>query len=57
MKKIDSVLNSDIAQGAMSVANLAFSAYNAVDQTVAIAKANDLDSIRASINPVSISLP
>ena len=56
MKKIDSFLGSDIAQSAMSVANLAFSAFNAVDQTVSIAKSNDLDSIRATVNPASIKL-
>jgi hypothetical protein len=56
MKKVDSFLASDTAQSAMSVANLAFSAFNTVDQTVAIAKANDLDSIRATVNPAAMKL-
>lgn len=57
MKKIDSFLSSDVAQSAMSVANLAFSVYNAVDQTVAIASANNLDSIRVSVNGANMALP
>jgi hypothetical protein len=40
----------------MSVANVAFQAFNTVDQTVAIAKANDLDSIRQSVTGGSIKL-
>jgi Contractile injection system tube protein len=56
-KKIDSFLSSAPVQGAISVANAAFQVFNAVDQTVAIAKANDLDSIRAKVNSDNIKLP
>ena len=38
-------------------ANVAFQVYNSVSQTVAIAKANDLDSIRETVTGGSIKLP
>jgi hypothetical protein len=57
MKKVDAFFSSAPVQGAMSVANVAFQAFNSVSQTVAIAKANDLDSIRAKVDSNNIKLP
>jgi hypothetical protein len=54
---VNKFLDSGPVQGLMTVANIAFQVYNAVDQTVAIAKANDLDSIRESVTGSSIKLP
>ncbi|MES2776598.1 MAG: hypothetical protein V4722_20645 [Bacteroidota bacterium] len=57
LKDIGDFFDSNPVQGIMSVANVAFQAFNAVSQTVAIAKANDLDSIRESVTGGSIKLP
>lgn len=57
MKKINSFFDSNPVQGIMSVANVAFQVYNSVSQTVAIAKANDLDSVRETVTGGSIKLP
>lgn len=57
MKKINSFFDSNPVQGIMSVANVAFQVFNSVSQTVAIAKANDLDSIRETVTGGSIKLP
>ncbi|MEJ7679305.1 MAG: hypothetical protein WKG06_15900 [Segetibacter sp.] len=56
MKGITDFLDSDLVQGATTIANVAFQVYNAVDQTVAIAKTNGLDSIRETVTG-SIKLP
>lgn len=55
--KMDQFFDSDPVAGAMSVANVAFSAFNSVSQTVSIAQANDLDSIREKVTGSSIQLP
>ncbi len=57
LKDVADFFDSNPVQGIMSVANVAFQVFNAVDQTVAIAKANDLDSIRQSVTGGSIRLP
>ena len=56
-KKVDEFFNSAPVQGALTVANVAFQAFNSVSQTVAIAKANDLDSIRAKVDSNNLKLP
>jgi hypothetical protein len=56
-KKVDEFFNSAPVQGALTVANVAFQAFNSVSQTVAIAKANDLDSIRANVDSNNLKLP
>jgi len=56
-KAVDEFFSSAPVQGALSVANVAFQAFNSVSQTVAIAKANDLDSIRANVDSNNLKLP
>jgi len=55
-KKVSDFFDSNPVQGIMSVANVAFQAFNTVNQTVAIAKANNLDSIRQSVTGGAIKL-
>lgn len=56
-KAVDEFFNSAPVQGALTVANVAFQVFNSVSQTVAIAKANDLDSIRANVDADNLKLP
>ena len=57
MKGVDKFFDSNPVKDGLSVANIAYQAFNATDQTIAIAKANDLDSIREKVTASSIKLP
>lgn len=57
MKDIDKFFDSNPVKDGLSVANIAYQALNAISQTVAIARANDLDSIREKVTASSIKLP
>jgi hypothetical protein len=56
-KGADDFFESDPVKDGLSVANIAFQALNSVSQTVAIAQANDLNSIREKVTASSIKLP
>ena|SRR5687767_1923347 len=57
MKDVDKFFDSNPVKDGLSVANIAYQALNATSQTVAIARANDLDSIREKVTASSIKLP
>ena len=57
MKDIDKFFDSNPVKDGLSVANIAYQALNAISQTVAIARTNDLDSIREKVTASSIKLP
>jgi hypothetical protein len=56
-KAMDDFFESDPVKDGLSVANIAFQAFNGVSQTIAIAEANDLNSIREKVTASSIKLP
>ena len=56
-KGLDDFFESDPVKDGLSVANIAFQVFNGVSQTVAIAEANDLNSIREKVTASSIKLP
>lgn len=56
-KDQENFFKSNPVQDGLSLANISFQVFNSTSQTIAIARANDLDSIREKVTATSLKLP